>query len=174
VIDPKLLVPALPASQTAEAPGAAPPSAGKGSNSTQTAVDVRPPLQLGRTDVLTVQWPQHSLPICHSCSMSEWSGWLQVVLQVSGTGVTPFAVPQQTILLRAMASVLTTVSLGDLSIRYVNSAVNQRRRLLAEDVPPQVSHNALQSIPRLEVHPPVPRQPGSTGLQMQNALIRCL
>ena len=58
---------------------------------------------------------------------------MQLVLRVSGTGVTPFGIPQQTILLRAMASVLTTVSLADLQIRYVTSSVNLRRRLLAED-----------------------------------------
>lgn len=75
----------------------------------------------------------------------EGPGGVQVVIQVSGSGVTPFVVPQQTILLRAMASVLTTVSLGDLSIRYVTSAVNQRRRLLSDDLPHQVSFMAYSS-----------------------------
>jgi hypothetical protein len=48
VINPSLLVPALPASQSSMAPTAAAPSTGSGSNSTQTAVDVRPLLPLGR------------------------------------------------------------------------------------------------------------------------------
>lgn len=56
-----------------------------------------------------------------------------MVLQISGTGVTPFSIPQQTALLRAMASVLTTVSLADLRIRYVTSLANSGRRLLADD-----------------------------------------
>ena len=60
---------------------------------------------------------------------------LQMVLQVSGSGVTPFVIPQQSILLRAMASVLTTVSLGDLRVRYVTSSANLGRRLLSESVP---------------------------------------
>lgn len=64
---------------------------------------------------------------------------MQLVLRVSGTGVTPFGIPQQTILLRAMASVLTTVSLADLQIRYVTSSVNLRRRLLADNDLHQVS-----------------------------------
>jgi hypothetical protein len=92
------------------------------------------------------------------------------VLQVSGSGVTPFVVPQQTILLRAMASVLTTVSLGDLSIRYVTSAVSQRRRLLAEDVPPQVSHNA-RWVPRLGARSLVACEVGATEHRMQKAIV---
>ncbi len=84
------------------------------------------------------------------------AGALQVVIQVSGSGVTPFVVPQQTIMLRAMASVLTTVSLGDLSIRYVTSAVNQSRRLLADDMLPQVSCSVRSHLPRPHPNPAPP------------------
>lgn len=71
---------------------------------------------------------------------------MQLVLRVSGTGVTPFLIPQQTVLLRAMASVLTTVSLSDLQIRYVTSSVNLRRRLLEDGDLQQVMLNILSSL----------------------------
>lgn len=64
---------------------------------------------------------------------------LQLVMQVSGTGVTPFLIPEQTTLLRATASVLTTVSLSDLRILYVTSSVSQGRRLLTFDELSQVA-----------------------------------
>ena len=96
--------------------------------------------------------------VCHTHLKQSMA---QMVVQVSGSGVTPFLIPQQTTLLRATASVLTTVSLADLQIRYVSSSVNQRRRLLDDDAFFTVRiYNSKEGLPIQDI---VLRQPSELG-----------
>ena len=53
---------------------------------------------------------------------------------VSGPGVTPFGIPQQTVLINSMAAQMTTVTKPDFLVRYVTSQDpgQTRRRLLMD------------------------------------------
>ena len=148
------------------------------------SAEAGPVATLAPTPIPTVQKPVTAVNIQASNSTSSNDTALYSVLRVIGTGVTPFNLERQTILLTALGYVISTVDLSNMYITDVNPVyASRRRQLLMEAGNQQVTFCILPLLgfsnfpPSFAPPPPpahIPRNPPRFRAGAQSWLVKKL